>query len=158
MPQDDDGRPSFAEVVQAFTPPGTDWGEFKAAMRQVHQDGGYRPGQVAPDISMSPGQAARLGVTGGARRLPGERCSACGADAVVYRSYQDQPFCGSCASGQQAAPADPFSEADAPSVALAEMFHGMIRAGIPVASVESILGKMLAEHGRDAPEKPDDQH
>jgi hypothetical protein len=125
MPPDDDGRPSFAEVVQAFTPPGTDWGEFKAAMRQAHQDGGYRPGQVAPDISLpADGPLAR----------------------AILGGYGQHP-------SQQAAPADPFSEADAPSVALAEMFHGMIRAGIPVASVESILGKMLAEHGRDFQEK-----
>ena len=58
MADDDDGRPSFADVVKAVTPPGTSWDEFKAAMRQQHQTGGHQPGSTAPDISMSaPGPA-----------------------------------------------------------------------------------------------------
>jgi len=49
---DDDGRPSFREVAEALTPPGTNWDEFKAAMKQAHQTGGHQPGRAAPDISL----------------------------------------------------------------------------------------------------------
>jgi len=140
---DDDGRPSFAEVVKAVSPPGLNWDEWKAAMREAHQTGGHYPGKVAPDISMSPQQAARMMAPQRAGALP--FCLACGD-----RHYDSEP----CAGDPRPDPADPFSEADAPSVALAEMYWGMVRAGIPVTSVEGILGRMMAEHGRDDPERP----
>jgi hypothetical protein len=63
---DDDGRPSFADVVKAVTPPGTDWDEFKAAMRQAHQTGGHQPGRIAPDISVGGSEALRQYLAGGA--------------------------------------------------------------------------------------------
>lgn len=134
MPADDDGRPSFAEVVKAVTPPGVNWDDWKAAMRQARQDGGYRPGQVAPDISLPMPQ------------MP--RCTYC------QKWHDPRMDCGY--GPRPAPPADPFTEADPASIALAEMYHSMIRAGIPVASVEGILGRMLAEHGRDDPEPPDE--
>lgn len=156
MPQDDDGRPSFAEVVKAISPPGLNWDDWKAAMRQAHQDGGYRPGQVAPDISLTPQEAGKM--LWACRPRNAERCCVCGSPQIVYRNYQDKAFCGPCANGEHPSqqPADPFTEADPASIALAEMYHGMVRAGIPVASVEGILGRMMAEHGRDDPEPPHD--
>lgn len=41
-------------------------------------------------------------------------------------------------------PADPFGMADDAGIALAEMYRSMLAAGIPLASVEKILGHMLA--------------
>jgi len=41
-------------------------------------------------------------------------------------------------------PADPFGKADDAGIALAEMYRSMLAAGIPLASVEKILGHMLA--------------
>jgi hypothetical protein len=41
-------------------------------------------------------------------------------------------------------PEDPFSPSDSASVAIAETFHGLVRAGVPVASVERIIGHWLA--------------
>jgi len=173
---DDDGRPSFAEVVKAVSPPGLNWDEWKAAMREAHQTGGHYPGKVAPDISLpadgSLSSAIRNPGQRHARTLPcpgchayheagepcqfGDRCCACGSPAVAYRDCQNKPFCAACADGRHPGqqPADPFTEADPPSIALAEMYWGMVRAGIPVTSVEGILGRMLAEHGRDDPEPP----
>ena len=44
-------------------------------------------------------------------------------------------------------PPDPFTRGSEASAALAEMFGDMVDAGIPVASVERILGAMLATYG-----------
>ncbi len=44
-------------------------------------------------------------------------------------------------------PADPFTKGSEASAALAEMFGDMVDAGVPVASVERILGAMLATYG-----------
>jgi len=41
-------------------------------------------------------------------------------------------------------PADPFGKADGAGIALAEMYRSMLAGGIPLASVEKILGHMLA--------------
>lgn len=41
-------------------------------------------------------------------------------------------------------PADPFGMADDAGIALAEMYRSMLAGGIPLASVEKILGHMLA--------------
>ena len=41
-------------------------------------------------------------------------------------------------------PADPFAPADSASVAIAETYHGLIVAGVPVESVERIIGIWLA--------------
>jgi hypothetical protein len=40
-------------------------------------------------------------------------------------------------------PSDPFSDTDSASIALADMYQSMIRAGIPEHSTEVILGQML---------------
>lgn len=161
MPQDDDGRPSFAEVVKAVSPSGLDWDQWKAAMRQAHQDGGYRPGQVVPDISTPmPAQMTRCTYceTYHDRRVDcGHGPKPLGMSPDPGRPSREDLGLPPLYPAGGTQPADPFSEADAPSVALAEMYHGMVRAGIPVASVEGILGRMLAEHGRDDPEPPDER-
>jgi hypothetical protein len=41
----DEGRPSFGEVIKAFTPPGTNFEEFKAAL---HSQGA--PGMISPEM------------------------------------------------------------------------------------------------------------
>ena len=41
-------------------------------------------------------------------------------------------------------PADPFGKADDAGIALAEFYRSMLAGGIPLASVEAILGHMLA--------------
>ena len=45
------------------------------------------------------------------------------------------------------APADPFTKGSEASAALAEMYEDLLGAGIPLASVERILGTMLAVYG-----------
>lgn len=42
---EDDGTPSFGEVVKAFTPPGTDFDEFR---RSLHSQGA--PGRISPEM------------------------------------------------------------------------------------------------------------
>lgn len=46
-------------------------------------------------------------------------------------------------AGRPQLPADPFSDTDSASIALADMYHSMIRSGIPERSTEVILGQML---------------
>ena len=43
-----------------------------------------------------------------------------------------------------ALPADPFGKTDDAGIALAEFYRSMLAGGIPLASVEAILGHMLA--------------
>ena len=50
-------------------------------------------------------------------------------------------------AGPLPGPEDPFTQADASDIALGEMYHGMLRGGIPLASVERIIAVMLAELG-----------
>jgi hypothetical protein len=68
MPDDDDkddGRPSFAEVVKAFTPPGTDFEEFKAALLAQGAPGMISPEMVAilSQGGIMPEVIAQTGVT-----------------------------------------------------------------------------------------------
>ena len=52
------------------------------------------------------------------------------------------------------APADPFTKGSEAAAGLAEMYEDCLAAGIPLASVERILGAMLATYGlmtRDEP-------
>ena len=99
-----------------------------AALKNARVTGGHIPGRTAPDISM----AGNPGAIGAIR------------DAI---SRQD---------GLPAIPAvlppDPFGHDTAPAIALAELYNDMIGAGIPLASVERILGATLAAMGKD--EKP----
>lgn len=45
---------------------------------------------------------------------------------------------------QSAMPADPFGQADSAGIALGEMYQSMLAGGIPLDSVERIIGHMLA--------------
>jgi hypothetical protein len=45
------------------------------------------------------------------------------------------------------APADPFTKGSEAAAGLAEMYEDLLASGIPLASVERILGAMLATYG-----------
>lgn len=118
---DEPGRSFFDQIAEATCPPGTNWDQFKAAMRQAHT-GGYRPGRAAPDISLSPADAAKAAGFGeGPERIE-----------VSYET---------------AGPADPFGADHAAAVALTEMLGDLQAAGMPLASAERIIGTMLAVQG-----------
>jgi hypothetical protein len=122
----DTGEPlTYDEVFDAVTPPGTDKKALLDALKAAQRTGGVLPGNRAPDIS------------GPASGIPD----------VVRKAF---PAMGAAIPE----PEDPFTQADASDIALGEMYHGMLRGGIPRDSVERIIGHMLAdmpggESGRD---------
>ena len=118
---DDKDKPTYGEVFDAVTPPGTDKSALLDALRQSVRTGGQLPGRFAPDIS-GPGSAVPDAVKGAFPALSGS-----GPDPL-----ED---------------ADPFAPGFAADVALGEMFWGMVRGGIPKDSAERIIGHMLADMG-----------
>ena len=114
----DDG-PSFDEIKDAMMPPGTDKDALWEALKGAHRTGGHVPGQQAPDISgtLPPDLA---------RHLMGIH------DAVP--AYPGPP-------------PDPFTKGSEAAGAFAEMYEDLLGAGVPLASVERILGAMLAVYG-----------
>ena len=113
-----DAPPTFGEVFSAVTPPGANSAALLAALKAAQVTGGQFPGRTAPDIS-GPGSAV---------------------PDIVRKVF---PALDAAAP----LPEDPFGLADASDIALGEMYKGMLRGGIPLASVERIIAIMLAEMG-----------
>jgi hypothetical protein len=140
----DDRKPTFGELRDAMMPPGADKEALWSALKGAQQTGGFAPGGVVPDISMSPGGNGRpgLGGQGGGgssfRLLP---CMAC-------RTFHEpgEP----CAKVPPASPPDPFPPGAAPAAALHEMFTDFLAAGFTEDQATAILGKMLAAYGRES--------
>ena len=124
---DDDGKPTFDEIKDALMPPGTDREALWAALKGAHRTGGYVPGTQAPDISFGGRGFGDHGGTPGWTPFP--------------------PAVGS-------APADPFTKGSEAAAGLAEMYEDMVASGIPVSSVERILGAMLATYGAMTKDEP----
>ena len=133
---DDDGKPTFDEIKDAMMPPGTDKDALWAALKGAHRTGGHVPGRAAPDISFGGG--------GGSADYPGPPGATVGPGCYV-------PLGG---PGGPSAPADPFTKGSMASAALAEMYEDCLAAGIPLASVERILGAMLATYGAMTKDEP----
>lgn len=149
---DDDGKPTFDEIKDAMMPPGTDKDALWAALKGAHRTGGHVPGRPAPDISGTPSPGL-LDALRGAGAHAYYTCPICG-NAHDKRLTCADPSIRSGTPGWTpfppavgSAPADPFSKGDEASAALAEMYEDMLGSGIPLASVERILGTMLAVYG-----------
>jgi hypothetical protein len=123
----DTGEPlTYDEVFDAVTPPGTDKAALLASLKAAQRTGGTLPGRTAPDIS------------GPASAVPD----------VVRKAFP--------AFGSAPEPADPFTPGDSATIAIADTYFGLIDRGVPVASVERIIGIWLgslqsAEPQQDAP-------
>jgi hypothetical protein len=68
-----------------------------------------------------------------------------GTGALADAVWRQEAPLGSL-PGDPASPADPFSPGAVADTGTAEMFWGLQRAGIPLASVERILGAMFAAY------------
>jgi hypothetical protein len=108
-----DGPLTFDEVFDAVTPPGTDRRALLDALKAAQRTGGTLPGNRAPDIS------------GPADGVPD----------IVKRAFP--------AFGSGPEPADPFTPGDSATIAIADTYFGLIDKGVPVASVERIIGIWL---------------
>lgn len=135
-----EGEPvTFGEVFDAVTPrlaPGVSKAGLLASLRNATRTGGFAPGRTVPDISMPvvtdlSGRGVHPAVTkalaGGAAGL-GDI-----ADALGEHERQRA--------------LEPPAAVSEEAAALAGMYRDMLAAGIPAASVERILGAMLATYG-----------
>ena len=142
MPGEEEGEPvTFDEVAEAATPrlrPGVTREDLFAALKGAHQYGGHVPGQAAPDISMpvvtdlsgnGVHPAVMKAIAGGAAGL--------GDIAGALGEFEEQ----------RERALEPPTAASEEGAALAEMYHDLLAAGIPLSSVERILGAMLATLG-----------
>lgn len=136
----DDAKPSFDQIRDALIPPGTDKEALWAALRNAQQTGGHVPGRPAPDISVAPTVAEAM-----KRGTYIARCTICGRDHDYRLRCADLsiPWSGRATPP----PADPFTKGSVAAAGLAEMFEDLVASGIPVGSVERILGAMLATYG-----------
>lgn len=137
----EDGKPSFGELRDALMPPGTDKNALWSALKNAQVTGGHMPGRTAPDISMGPV------VTD----LSGKGVHPVVAKALAGGASSLEEVAGALAASQQerisGPPADPLSPGTVAGIGLAEMYNDMLAGGIPLASVERILGAMLAAYG-----------
>jgi len=106
----------LGEVFDAVTPQGTDKAALLAALKAAQVTGGQLPGNRAPDIS------------GPASAVPD----------VFKRAF---PALGAAAPLPE--PEDPFTPGDSATIAIADTYFGLIDRGVPVASVERIIGIWL---------------
>lgn len=142
--------PTFDEVRDALLPDvpglnkGASWGQFMAALTRGQP-------AAAPDISLP----VVTGLSGGGVHPAVMKALAAGATDlgdVAGGLASHLPACPRChgrhlpndaCTGE---PPDPFTAGAVAGVGLAEMYADMLAAGIPLASVERILGAMLAAY------------
>jgi hypothetical protein len=137
---DDDRKPTFEQIKDAMMPPGTDKDALWAALKGAHRTGGHVPGQPAPDISFQlgdpPGTTGRGGAGGNGGWTPFPPATGPGGGTGI------------------SPPPDPFTKGSEAAAGLAEMFEDLLASGIPLASVERILGAMLATYGAMTKDEP----
>ena len=149
---DGDGKPTFDELRDAMMPPGTDKDALWAALKGAHRTGGHVPGQPAPDISGTPSPQL-LDML----RNPGAYahyvCTICGNahDRRVTCADPSIPMSGRASISP---PPDPFTKGSEAAAGLAEMYEDLLASGIPLSSVENILGAMLAAYGAMTKDEP----
>ena len=148
---DDNGKPTFDQLRDALMPPGTDREALWAALKAAHRTGGYVPGRQAPDISGSvPPELVGMLRAGAAQAH--YACSICG-NAHDRRVTCADPSISM--TGRTAGPPpDPFTKGSEAAAGLAEMYEDMVASGIPLSSVERILGAMLATYGAMTKDEP----
>lgn len=129
----DDAKPSFDQIRDALMPPGTDKDALWAALKGAHRTGGHVPGRPAPDISFGPSPGLLDALKGAGTYIT--RCTICG---------RDHDYRVTCAD---LSTPDPFTKGSVAAAGLAEMYEDLVASGIPVGSVERILGAMLAAYG-----------
>ena len=137
----DDGKPAFDELRDAMMPPGTDKEALWAALKNAHRTGGHVPGRPAPDISgtVSP---QLLNMLRGSGAQAYYACTVCGRVHDKHLTCADLSI------------PDPFTKGSEAAAGLAEMYEDMVASGIPVSSVERILGAMLATYGAMTKDEP----
>ena len=134
---DDDGKPTFDELKDALMPPGADSDALWAALKGAHRAGGYVPGRPAPDISFGAGEYAPES----SGLLPPRSVGT----GYPFRIGPSEP---------PLTPPDPFTKGSEAAGAFAEMYEDLLGAGVPLASVERILGAMLAVYGLMTKDEP----
>ena len=125
---DDNGKPTFEQLRDAMMPPGTDKEALWAALKGAHRTGGHVPGQPAPDVSM-------------------DAIAADGLDRLRRERQRGTPGWTPFPPAVGSEPPDPFTKGSEAAAGLAEMYEDLVASGIPVSSVERILGAMLATYG-----------
>jgi hypothetical protein len=164
MADDDEGTPSFGEVVKAFTPPGTDFEEFK---RALHSQGA--PGMISPEmvaVLNHSGIGEAMAQTGPAcprcdhphGGLPGKKCLE--AEAHLGRSplrrSPDLQLDEISGPRRQAAlpapPADDFPPGVASEGAVAawEMYTDFRRAGMSLDVAVRFAVGIITSHSNDS--------
>ena len=144
QPEPDREPPSFAEARDALAPDATGKNNLWAALKNTQATGGHIPGRTAPDVSMAGGSEAVETL----RDLLGRQTGWPVPPPAI--TPHPAPPAGHLAGIGDIT--DPFGHDTAPAIALAELYDDMLGAGIPLASVERILGAALAAMGKD--EKP----
>ena len=167
----DDSKPTFDELRDAMMPPGTDKDALWAALKGAHRTGGHVPGRPAPDISgaVSPQLLDMLQASRMAEVRPCPVCAThhasgtpcpprIGPAAPGTHAYYACTICGNvhdkhlpCAD---LSIPDPFTKGSEAAAGLAEMYEDLLASGIPLASVERILGAMLATYGAMTKDEP----
>jgi hypothetical protein len=137
----DEAEPvTFDEVFDAVTPPlapGASKADLLASLRHATRTGGHIPGGIAPDISMPvvtdlSGNGVHPAVME-ALRAGATSAPDLGAALAAHQERQRALEAPAAVSEEGAA--------------LAAMYHDLIVSGIPLSSVERILGAMLATLG-----------
>lgn len=147
----EDGKPAFGEIRDALTPPpGAGKDDLWAALKNAQVTGGHVPGRPAPDISMPAvtdptgkgiHPAVLKALSSGATSLEDVGSELA---ATIYKQEMRRQELHARADHPELFPGDPFHSHAAPAIATAEMYRDFVDAGIPVTSVEAILGHMLA--------------
>lgn len=129
---------TFDEVFDAATPrlaPGVSKADLLASLRNATVTGGFAPGQIAPDISMP----VVTDLSGnGIHPAVMKALAGGGGLEDVGRALGEH---------QRQRALEPPATVSAEGAALAEMYHDLLASGIPLSSVERILGAMLATLG-----------
>lgn len=133
----DDSKPTFSEIRDAMMPPGTDKDALWSALKGAHRTGGHVPGRPAPDISFG-GPLSDLPAT--VRQLI--------STGHITKDQLPQ------LAAELGDPVDPFTKGSEAAAGLAEMYEDLLASGIPLASVERILGAMLATYGAMTKDEP----
>lgn len=157
-PQEDEGRPKFADVLKAFTPPGTDFEAFKESMSAQGA-----PARISPEAILA-ANAAGFPLPPSAS---GTRCVRCehphgGAPGRVclyaeahlgrspHRRSPDLELDAVSRPGQPVIPADPFARpASMAAIAAHEMFGDFLGGGFSEDQALRLVAYMIRSGGED---------
>ena len=146
---------SFADAFRALTPPGADPNALTEALKAAR-----RPVIALP---ASDEDARHYSLCPRCDTVHDSREVCAGSGTLRAEMLRDEPPAGGCyfpldgpdepdspppGRASPSLPADPFTAGDLRATALSQFWHESVEAGIPVESVDRIIGVMLAEaHG-----------